>query len=390
MSGSGTGLPPSMLLGSVVHVVLSWDEEPALAARRLDSLLRQATPAELVRLEADYRGRRYGLGSLVHGPGRYAVALAALKSFDRSGYVREAGVAELADCPEPFPVPFLLLRLNDPVGEVRSLAQEALTTRLAPEHVDLLVRALPMLDRLSRRRRAGGLLAVVEDLLHRDGGEALWEGARSSDPLVRACSLRWLARIEPVASVRAAFAARDPALWRWAARVATSSRLTAAQQNDLLPCLEDSSNPRIRRRALRARARQPQGEPYLRRAMLDRDARVRYEARAALYARGHTGLAPQVYRDALAPGDVPEGIVIAALGGLADLGGACDVPRVLDFLGHRKARVRAEAWRTLSLLDPREVDRRVAQLAADPSSRVRRHLGNRAAPGGEGRPAADT
>ncbi len=386
MSDSGVRFIRSVLLSSVVQVVLSWDEEPALAARRLDTLLRGATPSELMRLESDYRNRRYSLSSFGPSalsdavPDRYSTAAAALMSFDRSGYIREEGVAKLADAPDSFPVPFLLLRLNDPVGEVRGLAQEALAARLTPEHVDLLVQALPLLDGLSRRRRASPLLVMVEDLLYRGGVEALWQGARSTDPPMRACCLRWLARIDPVAAVETAFATRDPSLWRWAARVATSSRLTPTEQKALLPCLENSSSPRVRLRALRARARQQHGETELRSAMLDRDARVRYHARATLYARGYTDLAPKVYRDALMSGDPSDAVIIGALGGLADLGGACDVPRVLEFITHRKARIRAEAWRTLGVLDPGEVDRRAARLAGDPSSKVRRHLPNRAAP----------
>ncbi|SFX03016.1 hypothetical protein [Streptomyces atratus] len=112
----------------------------------------------------------------------------------------------------------------------------------------------------------------------------------------------------------------------------------------------------------------------MRRAVLDPDARIRYHARATLYARGHTDLAPRVYRDALAPASVPDATAIGALGGLADPGGACDVPRILDFTAHPKARVRAEAWRALSILDPRELGRRADRLAADPSDKVRRHL----------------
>ncbi|MES9590587.1 MULTISPECIES: hypothetical protein [unclassified Streptomyces] len=157
-------------------------------------------------------------------------------------------------------------------------------------------------------------------------------------PLIRESSLRWLARTDPVA---------------------------------LLPLLEDSSSPRIR---LRARARQPHGEAPLRRAVLDPDARIRYDARATLYARGHTDLAPRGYRDALAPAAVPDATAIGALGGLADLGSARDVPRILDFTAHPKARVRAEAWRALGILAPEEVSRRTDRLAADPSNEVRRHL----------------
>lgn len=393
VSSSAGRFQRSLLVDSLVRALFGWDEEPDQAARRVAGLLRGATPSEVLCLEADYRSRRYGiasfgLGALLDGralsgagPAEHRPALAALLSFDRSGYAREAGVAELAEAPGAFPVPFLLLRLNDPVTEVRDLAQQALAPRLTAEHVPFLVEALPLLDHLGRRRRAGPLLTVVADLLDRGGTEALWRGAGSEDPALRACCLRWLARVDPVAAIRTAFATRDPALWRWAARVATSARLTSAEQDALLPCLEESSSPRIRLRALRARARQPHGEGALRRAMLDRDARVRYHARATLYARGLTDLAPQVYRDALAADPPPEAVAIGALGGLADLGAACDVPRVRAFTTHRTACVRAEAWRTLSVLDPQAVAREAARLAADPSRKVRRYLPDGAQPG---------
>ncbi|MEU3960406.1 hypothetical protein AB0F42_11355 [Streptomyces buecherae] len=39
----------------------------------------------------------------------------------------------------------------------------------------------------------------------------------------------------------------------------------------------------------------------------------------------------------------PDALVIGALGGLAVLGGARDVPRVLDFVTRSGARVRGEA-----------------------------------------------
>lgn len=378
-------------MDTVPRVTVSWDDDPGPAASRLDTLLRTATPVELMRIEADYRRRRGTLGSTgilvgseAPGGGRtdpYALAVAALMSFDRSGYLRQTGVELLGASADPFALPFLLLRLNDPVEPVRDLAQRAVTARLTgAEHVGILVRLLPLLDGIRRRSRARPMLAGVEDLLRRSGAEELRQGARSGDPVARACCLRWLARIDPTGAVEAAFATKDPGLWQWAARLVTSSKLAPAEQDAVLPLLDTCASPRIRLRALRVRARGPYGEGRLREAMLDPDARVRYHARATLYARGYTDLAPQVYRDALAPGDVPDATAVGALGGLADLGGTRDVPRVLDFTTHPRTRVRAEAWRTLSILAPREVERRAAQLAGDPSARVRRYL--------PGRPAA--
>ncbi|MES9553549.1 MULTISPECIES: hypothetical protein [unclassified Streptomyces] len=118
------------------------------------------TPHELIRLESGCRSRRYSLGALGRDAllagaptpddatddateDRYGTAVAALMSFDRSGYLREAGVARLAGTDDPFAVPFLLLRLNDPVEQVRVPSQDAVAARLAPEHVGLLVELPP-------------------------------------------------------------------------------------------------------------------------------------------------------------------------------------------------------------------------------------------------------
>ncbi|MEV7711964.1 hypothetical protein [Streptomyces sp. NPDC088270] len=157
------------------------------------------TPHELIRLESGCRSRRYSLGALGRDAllagaptpddatddateDRYGTAVAALMSFDRSGYLREAGVARLAGTDDPFAVPFLLLRLNDPVEQVRVPSQDAVAARLAPEHVGLLVELPPLIDGLRRRRRAGRVPAAVEELLHHGGMEALWNGARSDAP----------------------------------------------------------------------------------------------------------------------------------------------------------------------------------------------------------------
>ncbi|MFD0532161.1 hypothetical protein ACFQ1I_45415 [Kitasatospora arboriphila] len=239
---------------------------PGVGGEPLDTLLRTATPVELMRIEADYRRRRGTLsstgilmGSEVPGGGQtdpHALAVAALMSFDRSGYLRQTGVELLGASADLFALPFLLLRLNDPVEPVRDLAQRAVTARLTgAEHVGILVRLLPLLDGIRRRSRARPMLAGVEDLLRRSGAEELRQGARSGDPVARACCLRWLARIDPTGAVEVAFATKDPGLWQWAARLVTSSKLAPAEQDAVLPLLDSCASPRIRLRALRVRAR---------------------------------------------------------------------------------------------------------------------------------------
>jgi HEAT repeat protein len=375
---------PERLVIDVEEVLQRWDRDPARAAGALDALLRVATPRAVVCLEGVYRGRRRSLAPMLADDaeavladfGRSAAAVAALLTFDRSGYLREAGVRWLADGDELFALPFLLLRLNDPVEPVRARAAAAVHRRFGAGHAPLLVQLLPLIEGLRARRRAGPIARAIGELLvsgDAAGRAALWAGARGEDVAVRASCLRLLATVDPAGAVEHAVATGDPGLRQWAAGVATAPGLDPALQRRLLPLLESDPNPRVRWRALRARTRHPGSEPYLRRRLLDPDARVRYLARVGLRALGHTGSA-ELYRGTLADPTAGQPALVGALAGLADMGTSADAARLFAFLEHPNARVRGEAWRALAALDPHAFHGRIDQLRADPSGKVRRHL----------------
>ncbi len=379
------------LVVGVEEVLRGWGRDPARAAGGLDALLRVASPRAVVFLEGVYRDRRRSLApmlgtgvdadTLTSDFGQHAAAVAALLTFDRSGHLREAGVRRLAGADELFVLPFLLLRLNDPVEPIRDQATSAVSQRLGAGHAHLLVQLLPLIEGLSARRRAGPIVGSIGDLLvsgDSAGRAALWAGARGDDVAVRASCLRLLARIDPAGAVEHAVGTGDPVLRHWAAGVATVPGLDAALQRRLLPLLESDPNPRVRWRALRARTRHPGSEPYLRRSLLDPDARVRYLARVGLRALGHIGSA-EFYRVTLADPGVGPDALVGALAGLADMGTGADAARLFAFLDHANARVRGEAWRALATLDPHAFHSRVGQLRADPSGKVRRHLPSQSA-----------
>jgi HEAT repeat protein len=368
----------------VEEALRDWDRDPARAAGNVDVLLRMANPRGVLFLENVYRGRRRSLTSIFgtdisalgEDYGRCATAVAALLTLDWSGYLREAGVRWLASCDELFVLPFLLLRLNDPVEPVRERAIAAVGQRLGTGHAALLVQLLPLIEGLGARRRAGAIVRTVGEILVSGdpaGRDALWTGARGDDVAVRASCLRMLATIEPGAAVEHAIGTGDPALRLWAAAVATAPRLDPDLQGRLLPLLESDPNPHIPWRALRARVRHPGSEPHLRRALLDPDARVRYLARVGMRALGRTVTA-DLYRATLADRAATPDTILGALAGLADMGTRDDSPRIIRFLDHPNARLRGEAWRALAGVDPDDFNSRIDQLRADPSGKVRRHL----------------
>lgn len=195
-----------MILG-VEKVLKLWEHDPQRAASKLDVRLRAASARVLVLLEATYRDRRHTLAGLADARvdmlaeefGRHASAVAALLTFDWSGYLRETGVRWLATSGEAFAPPFLLLRCNDPVDAVRQVADAAAREWLGTTDVAQLVPLLPLIETLGRRRHAGPLMSTITGLLLDGDRDALRAGGRSDDLAVRASCKRLLATAEPTA-----------------------------------------------------------------------------------------------------------------------------------------------------------------------------------------------
>jgi hypothetical protein len=124
----------------------------------------------------------------------------ALLTFDRSGHSREAAVRRLSRVDDPFALPFLLLRLDDPVDAVREVAGDGVRRWLTTDHGRHLVPLQPMTERLTRRRRSKGVAEeirawLLDDPLSRD---AIRSSARTAaDPLIRSSCARLLATADP-------------------------------------------------------------------------------------------------------------------------------------------------------------------------------------------------
>lgn len=115
-----------------------------------------------------------------------------LASFHRSGYVRESATESLAGLTGGREVPFLLIRANDWVTQVRETASQALQARISSSEAAGFVSSLPLVDRLRDCGRADheGLATAVETLLGSgEFDEELLTGLSSEDRLTRrACA----------------------------------------------------------------------------------------------------------------------------------------------------------------------------------------------------------
>ena len=286
----------------------------------------------------------------------------AVAASHRSGYVREAAVRGLARTGDGRAVPYLLLRLNDWVKQVRAAAREAIEVFFQPALASDVIAALPVVWALARRTRADH-----EDLINRVFAflrspaclAAVRAGCGALDREIRRDCFQILLRARGVqdageaqAVFSAALADRDPAVRLWAAR--DLARALPAPWAEALArhALADRS-VQVRRAALAVVAptlSDDEARPLLESALLDTHTTARWQARVLVLARGPFDFAG-FYRRVLSSANQPA-LVRGALLGLGESGTAEDVARVVPFLSADRLRVRCAALHARADLEP--------------------------------------
>jgi HEAT repeat protein len=253
-------------------------------------------------------------------------------------------------------LPFLVVRLNDWVRQVREAARAMLPALLRPENADAIVAALPLLAALAGKRRDDHerTLALFSSFLRAPAGiPAARRGTDSSDPAVRrACYQLLFAAGDVAVAVDGALlgkALRDPSpllrldAFRAVARLrpVPLALLEAARADTFLP---------VRREAFRLllELSPAHAEREIRAALLDRSAGLRWEAVHAHWQRTRQR-AVSLYRIAVAA-ETGSRQVNAVLG-LGEHGDRADAALVVPFLSSPRIGLRRAAVRALARLD---------------------------------------
>jgi hypothetical protein len=265
-------------------------------------------------------------------------------------------VIRLARARSEAALPFLLIRLNDWVPSIRVRARTAVIDFLEPASASLLVRWLPLFDRLARTTRAthGDLLELVGNVLADPASRAgLESGLRSADARVRR-------RCYPIAAAVAG-GTLEALLARGAQDPDVLVRLWAIREGRALPASELRSalmvnaagdpSAQIRRIAFDHWRAQTgaEAEAIQERFLLDVSAGIRGDAQDDRRARGLPDPAPW-YRAHL-EGAAAAGL-LGALAGVVETGGPEDFDLILRYLDHSRAKVRRLALRGLNRLAP--------------------------------------
>jgi HEAT repeat protein len=154
---------------------------------RFDEFVRQGYADWQVRREPWYSMKPKDVGHLA-SMGEVSVSLLGIASCHTNGYVREAAVRELGKTETGAELPFLLIRTNDWVPEIRSSARHFLLNRIRSDHIHHLMHWLPLALRLSNvgRDDHSAILEAVRALMaSSEARAALREGFESQDQFVR-------------------------------------------------------------------------------------------------------------------------------------------------------------------------------------------------------------
>src|SRR3989442_8059059 len=161
--------------------------------------------------------------------GDASVSLFGMASFHRSGYVREAAIKRLDLITSGAELPFLILRLNDWVSNVRDAAYGAIRSRLRSEYARHFIANLQLLTRLEEAGRADHkplVQAIYQLSQSAECWSALLESLKSEDRFIKRASFKLaLNSIAPALpeAVRLALHQKDTVVRAWAAHRVSSA-----------------------------------------------------------------------------------------------------------------------------------------------------------------------
>lgn len=285
---------------------------------------------------------------------KFATSLIGLASSHFSGYVREAAVVELASQRTGKELPFLLIRLNDWVSQVRDVAASAVRARIEPAYA---VHFLANISLVLRLRICGRVekkfVDDICDLLKRpECKDVLQAGTTSKDKAVRRISFHLAAEAEPstrAAIIRAAMTDPDAVARSWAVRHFLPEVSPDELPGVIEPMLKDRFMP-VRRDALwyAATKRPDIAREPLRAALLDNHISMRETARQFLSVADVTD-ARLFYAEAVERGTDKQRF--AAICGFGETGSATDVKLVTPFLSSKLTKLRRAAVYAIGKLD---------------------------------------
>ncbi|MCA9114487.1 MAG: HEAT repeat domain-containing protein [Planctomycetaceae bacterium] len=321
----------------------------------------QTMPADVVKLAGAGKDTGY-------------VEILGLLSFHSNGYVRHEAVRKLAKVQDGTEIPFLLLRQNDWVWQIRDEAAAAVTSRITDAGLPHLLQSMELvlhLSRFTRQDHQEVVGRILKLLLQDRHDELLQQAVSHAERTVRRAVVRYGLAVPGEHGprlIRVGMKSEDGVI-----RLLYARHLPELYEGDsLLTQLRQLATDRfqpVRLAALRLIAKHfpDLADATWRGALCDAGRAVRELARFMLRPAGDCDIASMYRRQA-----DEAGRNLPALEGLAECGDSTDAPFFRRLLEHPLPSRRAAAVRGLSRVSSETVIGDLVPLLTDCSPRVLR------------------
>jgi len=288
--------------------------------------------------------------------GELSFFLTGVFSCHADGYTREAAIRMLGNCETGEELPFVLLRINDWVENVRIAAAEVLNVRIEEQRIPLFIKFLPLVLRLKRTTRQShdstlgriqGLFALPAAL------PAVEKGMSSNDGLARrfcyGVALKTSGH-ERLATVALRALADSNLRIGLDALRAISSAPPSSSLREIVAIAVQSPIPAVRLEALRIVIEKYPESAHTQcsKALLDRNSAVRLQAQFYFQKSGVLNVC-DFYVDALSTATTKD--LPAIIAGIGECCPKSQVALVKPYVASQRSVVRVRALQSLALLD---------------------------------------
>jgi HEAT repeat protein len=357
------------VIPDILYLIFSKDEDVSIASiTTIDKLLSGLSAKNLIWFDQYFRQRtsswphynsdwnnlnpsKIKLISKFHG---FQLSLLALMSFHSSGYVREEALKRLDLVNSGGEIPFILLRLNDWVDQVRRKAAKAIERRITKGFAHHLLSNIYLISALARYNRYdhSSFIEAVHRLIRNiELKEAVKETLLSDDIYIRRECYKII--LEP-----------DCSYLNEVIEQGTNDS-DAIVRNFVIKSLKNLSDKTILMKYLQKLENDPfmpnrreilnlymelipeQTYEKLINALFDHHPSIRYDARYYLSKKEYTNFA-KIYREAIKN---PKGKnLIGIISGLGETGEPNDAKLIIDYLQHHTAKIRKISIRAVARL----------------------------------------
>lgn len=297
-----------------------------------------------------------------------ALGVLCLATMHTNGRVRGAAVGVLASVHDGSELPFLILRLNDWVPQIRESARRAVGDRVHVKNARHFLHCLPLVLRVAKTTRsAHAWLIDAISLMLNEADSVLHQGLRSTDREVRRACLRFaLAGGSANAAIEFALADSDPWSRLWAAKQLLTGASGEFAASMFARLYSDSFRP-VRHEALTALlASDGRGAcEAATAALLDRHSSIRALAMHHLHRSMNI---TDFYRAAIASETGAK--LAAAILGFAETASSADVAELIPFLGADKPQIRRAVAKAVGKLDAESNRDALLKMVSDVSPSV--------------------